>query len=70
MGLDPVCLHPVVKHLHPIIEQNRGNKRLSGFLFLLFQHGIEASDGVGLQPLHGAAAVQNEYQLGQILLHK
>ena len=69
-GPDIAHLHPVVKHLAPVIEEDSGNEGLAGLLLLLFDHGVEAADGVALQSLHGAAAVQNEHQFRQILLHK
>ena len=60
--LDIAHLHPVMEHLGLVVEENSGDKGLAGLLLLLFDHGVEAADGVVLQPLHGAAAVQNEYQ--------
>ena len=69
-GPDLLHLHPVVEHFGAVVKEDGGDKRLTRLLLLLFQHGIEAADGVPLQPLHGAAAVQNKYQLGQILVHK
>ena len=49
-----------MKHLRFIVKEDRGYKGLSRLLFLLFQHGVETADGVALQPLHGAAAIQDE----------
>lgn len=37
--------------------------------FLLLDHGVKDSDGVGLKPAHRAAAVKNEYNLRYILFH-
>ena len=61
---------PDLTYLGPVIEENGGDKSLARLLFLLFYHGVEAADGVPLQPLHGAAAVQDEHQFRQILLQK
>ena len=69
-GFHPVRPYPVMEYLDPVVEQYGGDQRLAGPLLLLFQLGIEAADGIGLQPLHGTAAVQNEHQFGQILFHK
>ena len=33
-----------------IVKQHRGNQRLPRFLLLLCEHGVEAADGVRLQP--------------------
>ena len=60
-GLHLAHLHPVVEHLGLIIEEDGGNKGLARLLLLLFDHGVEAADGVALQPLHGATAVQDEH---------
>ena len=68
--LDIAHLHPVMEHLGLVVEENSGDKGLAGLLLLLFDHGVEAADGVAFQPLHGAAAVQDEHQFRQILLHK
>ena len=43
-------------------EKHRGDQRLPGLLLLLFDHGVEAADGVRLQPRHRAAAIQNKNQ--------
>lgn len=59
-----------MEHLAPVVKEDGGDEGLAGLLLLLFDHGVEAADGVPLQPLHGAAAVQNEHQFRQILLHK
>ena len=37
---------------------------------LFVDHGVETADGIILQTSHRAAAVQDEYELCQILLHK
>ena len=46
------------------------NSMLACLLLLLCEHGVEAADGVPLQPLHGTATVQDENKFRQILLHK
>ena len=50
-------------------EEDRGNVCLALFCLLLFGHGIKAANGVLLQTSHGTTAIQDEYQLCQILLH-
>jgi len=37
-------------------------------LLLLRDHGIEAADRIGFQPCHRAAAVEDEYQLGDVIV--
>lgn len=69
-GQDLAYVYPVMEHLDLVIKEDGGDKSLSWFFLLLFDHGIEATDGVFLQPLHGAATVQNEHQFCQILPHK
>ena len=51
---------PVMDHLHPVVEENRCDHRFPLFLFLLFQEAVVPADGVGLQSVHGTAAVDNE----------
>lgn len=55
--------------LADMIKQNGGDIGLTRFPLLLLDHGVEAADGVILQAGHGAAAVQDKYDLGQILFH-
>ena len=43
-------------------EKHRGDQRLARLPLLLCEHGVEAADGVRLQPRHGAAAIQNKNQ--------
>ena len=43
-------------------EKHRGDQRLPRFPLLLFDHGVEAADGVRLQPGHRTAAIQNKNQ--------
>ena len=45
-----------------VVEQHGGNQRLARFPLLLVDHGVEAADGVRLQPRHGAAAIQDKNQ--------
>ena len=45
-----------------VVEQHGGDQRLARFLLLLGDHGVEAADGVRLQPRHRAAAIQNKNQ--------
>lgn len=45
-----------------VVEQHRGDQRLACFPLLLVNHGVEAADGVRLQPRHGAAAIQDKNQ--------
>lgn len=58
-----------MNNLAGIVEKNSGDESIALGFLLLFNHGIEASDGVCLKATHGAAAIQNEYNLGQILSH-
>ena len=68
--LDLPEIHAVIDHFAVVAEQHCGEQRLARLLLLLFHHGVEAADGVVLQPGHGAAAVQNEDDFSQILVHK
>ena len=45
-----------------IVKQHGGDQGLACLLFLPRDHGVEAADGVRLQPRHGAAAIQDENQ--------
>ena len=49
-GLDLAHLHPVVEHLTLVVKEDGGDERLAGLLLLLFDHGVEAADGVPLHP--------------------
>ena len=69
-GFDLLQIHAVVDHLAAVVEQHRGQQRLPRLLLLLFQHGVEAADGVVLQPRHGAAAIQDKYDFREIVVHK
>ena len=61
--------HPIVNHLNFVVEEHRGNQSLTRLPFLLFDHGVEAADGVRFQSCHGAAAVEDKYDFRQILFH-
>ena len=67
--LDLVELEAVVEHLHLGVKEHRGDVGLAGLPLLLLQHGVEAADGVPLQALHGAAAVQDKDQFRSVLFH-
>ena len=43
-------------------EKHRGDQRLPRFPLLLFDHGVEATDGVRFQPRHRTATIQNKNQ--------
>ena len=43
-------------------EKHRGDHRIARLLLLLGKHGVEAADGVRLQPGHRTAAIQNKNQ--------
>ena len=58
-----------MNHLSVSAEQHGGNIGSAFGLLLLFDHGIEAADGVALQTSHGTAAVDNENQFSQTLTH-
>ena len=60
----------IVQQLIAVIKQHRCNPALAVQRLLLFKHGIEPADRVPLQPGHGAAFVQDEYQFRQILFHR
>ncbi len=68
-GLDFLQRHPVVDHLNFVVEKHRGDQGLTRLPLLLFDHGVEAADGVLLQARHGAAAVENKYDFRQVLFH-
>ena len=55
-------MYTVMEHLRPVIEQDRGDQRLPGFLLLPAEHGIKSTDGVLLQPAHRATPVQDKYE--------
>jgi len=67
--LDILDINPVMDDFACIVEENSGNQCFSFCLFLLFNHCIKAADGICLKPTHRAAAVKDEYDLCQVLLH-
>ena len=68
-GLYVLHAYPVVDDAAFVVEQHGGYIRLVPGSLLLFDHGIETADGISLQTGHGAAAVQDKNELGQVLLH-
>ena len=66
-GRHLLYLHTVMQYAAEVVEQHGGYIGRARFLLLLFQHGVEATDGVALQSGHGAAAVKNKYQLCYIV---
>lgn len=69
-GLNTVDGYPVMQYLALAVKEDGRDQCLPRLPPLLGNHGVKAADGVGLQPGHRAAAVQDKYNLGQILLHK
>ena len=63
-------LHTVMGHLALVVKEDGRGESLAGLFLLLFDHSVEATDGISLQPLHGATAVQDENKLRQILLYE
>ncbi len=59
----------IMDNLSFVVKQYGGDYGITRFLSLLFQHGVETSDGVLFQPVHGAGAVQDEDQFSQIVSH-
>ncbi|MBR3880046.1 MAG: hypothetical protein IKJ34_00380 [Mailhella sp.] len=49
-----------------LIEHHSGDKDGKAFRLLLFEQGIEAADGVRFEAIHGAAAVEDEYEFGTV----
>ena len=43
-----------------IVEKHRGDEHGRTALLLFFEHGVEAAYGIGFEPEHGAAAVEDE----------
>ena len=68
-GLDVSDIDAVMDHFAYIVKEDGGDQRFAGSFLLLFNHGVEAADRVGLKPTHGAAAVKDEDDLSQILIH-
>ena len=63
-------LRPVADGFAFVVEKHSGDEAPTLRLPLLFDQAVEASDGVPLQPVHGAAAVQDEYELGDVVVHE
>ena len=59
--IHPAYRDPVVHDLGYMIEQHGGPYDISLFLLLLFEHRVEASYRVGLEPSHRTAAVHDEH---------
>ena len=59
----------VMDHFADIVKEDGGDQRFAGSFLLLFNHGVEAADRVGLKSTHGAAAVKDKDDLSQILIH-
>ena len=51
-GLDVLNAHTVIDDLTDIIKEDSGDQRVSLGVFLFFNHGVEASDGISLKPTH------------------
>ena len=63
---------PIIREgddLRKIVKQHRGDQCFTLFPSLLPDQGIEAADGIRFQSRHGTAAVQDKYDLCQILFH-
>ena len=67
--LDLFQRDPVIKDPAAVGKQDCGDQNRSFPLLLLFQHGVEAADGIALKTCHGAAAIQDEYEFCQIAVH-
>ena len=67
--LDPLNRYAVMNNLAHVVKEDGRDQCLTILFFLLFNHGVEASDGVCFQPAHRAAAIKNEYDLRQVLSH-
>lgn len=68
-GLDVSDIDAVMDHFADIVKEDSGDQRFAGSFLLLFNHGVEAADCVGLEPTHGTAAVKDKDDLSQILIH-
>jgi len=67
--LDLLNRYTVMNNLTHVVKEDGRDQCLAILLFLLFNHGVEASDGVCFQPAHRAAAIKDEYDLRQVLSH-
>ena len=68
-GLDVSDINAVMDHFADIVKEDGGDQRFAGSFLLLFNHGVEAADRVGLKSTHGTAAVKDKDDLSQILIH-
>ena len=68
-GLDVSDIDAVMDHFADIVKEDGGDQRFAGSFLLLFNHGVEAADCVGLKSTHGTAAVKDKDDLSQILIH-
>lgn len=68
-GLDVSDINAVMDHFAYIVKEDGGDQRFAGSFLLLFNHGVEAADCVGLEPTHGTAAVKDKDDLSQILIN-
>ena len=50
-GLDVSDINAVMDHFAYIVKEDGGDQRFAGSFLLLFNHGVEAADCVGLEPL-------------------
>ena len=66
---DFLNISTIMKCLHFAIKQDSSYHCLTGLLFLLFNHRIEAANGIRLQARHGTATIQNKNQFSCILFH-
>ena len=69
-GRDAVDGDAVVENGAFVVEEDGGDQSGALLALLLGDGGVEAPHGVPLQPRHGAAAVRDEYDLGQIVVHE
>jgi len=60
---------PFQHNLAHVVKENGRDQCLAILFFLLFNHGVESSDGVCFQSAHRAAAIKDEYDLRQVLSH-
>ena len=61
--LDLLNWYTVMNNLAHVVKEDGRDQCLTILFFLLFNHGVEASDGVCFQPAHRAAAIKDEYNL-------
>ena len=58
-----------MQYLARAVEEDSGDQGIALGLFLFGNHRIKAADGISLKSTHGAAAVEDKDNLGQILFH-